>query len=367
MTSPQKKPRILICPLDWGLGHATRCIPLIRELKAQGADIIIAAEGQRLALLCAEFPDAEWVNFPGYRIKYGIKSGAAWQIVFKSPAIAYKIWQEHFLIKKVISKTRAEILISDNRYGLWSKQLKTIFITHQMNIKAPSFLKFTEPWLRILTRCIIRKFDVCWIPDNEGNNNLSGQLSHGFPIPKNSRYIGLLSRFDVPAVEHPQKLYDVVALVSGPEPQRSLFEEKLKAQLPEIKLPCLLVRGLPGNSSIVQLGSNIDSADHLPASQLQALLARKPIIISRPGYSTLMDIRFTGNKAILIPTPGQTEQEYLAEYHAITPGFFIMNQKEMEIKEAFYALQKSEPPSIENNHTTYKEAVAEILRNYIST
>lgn len=335
-----RSPRILVCPLDWGLGHATRCIPLIRELTAAGASVVIAADGPQLNLLRTEFPEMEWVSFTGYRVKYGKKTGVGFNVLFKTPRLLLRVFREHFLLDKIVRKFRIDAVISDNRYGLWNRKVHTVFMTHQLNIIAPDFLKFSEPLLRAGVKYFAEKYNECWIPDNEGDDNLSGILSHGSSIPCNAVYIGLLSRFDRKEFVRAEKKYDLVAIVSGPEPQRGVFENKLLGQLPVEGKKCLIIRGIPGDTGITNLRKDLDIAGHLTAGQMHAILSCKPVVVCRPGYSTLMDIAYTGNKAILIPTPGQTEQEYLARSLDKKDHYISCNQKEMNIGRALSQLEQ---------------------------
>ncbi|NTW23500.1 MAG: UDP-N-acetylglucosamine--N-acetylmuramyl-(pentapeptide) pyrophosphoryl-undecaprenol N-acetylglucosamine transferase [Lentimicrobium sp.] len=358
---PSAKPRILICPLDWGLGHATRCIPLIRALKAAGAEVVIAADGPQLILLQNEFPDCEWIEFPGYNIKYSKKGNVGLKLIFTTPALLLRIISEHFRLKSLIKEYRIDAVVSDNRYGLWNKKVRTVFITHQFNIIAPSNLGFTEPFLRYATRFFARKYDESWIPDLEGEHNLSGKLSHGFSLPANSSYIGLLSRFDFRAKVLPGKQYDVVAIVSGPEPQRSIFEDILLKQLPLEGKKCLIIRGIPGNTSITSLRSNLDKADHLSSGQMQSILSGKPVVISRPGYSTLMDIAFTHNKAVLVPTPGQTEQEYLSKHLVEKRIYYSCKQENADLEKAFEALVHYKPELPFPVFPMYSEKITQFL------
>ncbi len=332
--------RILICPLDWGLGHATRCIPLIRELISIGTEVVIAADGPQLQLLRTEFPKLEWVNFPGYKIQFSTKTGIGLKLVLNIPNILFRIYKEHVELDSLIRKLRINAVISDNRYGLWNRKVRTVFITHQLNIIAPKTLKFTGPLLRSASGYFLDKFDECWIPDKEGDDNLSGNLSHGFSIPKNTFYIGLLSRFDKSETYGNIKQYDLVALVSGPEPQRTLFESKLLSQLPIEDKKCLIIRGIPGETQITNLRGNLDSANHLTSDQMQGILSKNPLVVCRSGYSTLMDIAFTGNKAILIPTPGQTEQVYLAKSLEKKGFYLTCNQKNLNLETAINNLEK---------------------------
>jgi len=333
--------RILICPLDWGLGHATRCIPLIDELQKNGAHVILAADGPQLNLLRTEFPGADWITFPGYRVTYGKRTEAGMSILFSAPRLLYNILKEHFAIRSLIRKYNIDGLISDNRYGLWNRHICTVFITHQLNIIAPPTLRFAEPFLRAITRFFARKFDECWIPDTEGEDNLSGKLSHGHPLPGNAGYTGILSRFSLHSDSGTEAGYDVVAMVSGPEPQRTVFENRLLQQLPVKGRKCLLIRGIPGENTITTLRQNLDIADHLPAQRLQSILKSQPVVICRSGYSTLMDLAFTGNKALLVPTPGQTEQEYLASHLARDGKYITCNQEMINLGDALPETEKS--------------------------
>jgi len=360
---PSAKPRILICPLDWGLGHATRCIPLIRALKDAGAEVVIAADGPQFILLRNEFPDNELIEFPGYNIKYSKRGNVGLKLIFTSPGLVLRIISEHFRLKSLIKEYRIDAVISDNRYGLWNKKVRTAFITHQFNIIAPSYLGFTEPLLRHATRYFARKYDESWIPDVEGEHNLSGKLSHGFKLPENTIYIGLLSRFDFRPTILPGKQYDIVAIVSGPEPQRSIFEDKLLKQLPYDGKKCLIVRGIPGNTTITSLRSNLDKADHLTSEQMYSILSGKPVVISRPGYSTLMDIAFTHNKAILVPTPGQTEQEYLALHLMEKRIYYCCKQENIDLEKAFGALDNYKPKLSFKAVPMYSEKISQFMSN----
>jgi predicted glycosyltransferase len=357
--------RILICPLDWGLGHATRCIPLIRELKYSGAEVVIASDGLQLALLREEFPDTEFIRLRGYNVKYSHSTGAAIKILFEIPRIAFKVLQEHIRLKKIIREYRISGVISDNRYGLWNKQVKTIFITHQLNLIAPGIFSISGLMLRWAVRFFARQFDECWIPDSASQENLSGKLSHGYKLPSNTRFIGLLSRFDLTFENGNGNVnkYDLVALVSGPEPQRTIFENKLLAQLPLRDLRCLILRGLPGKNEITNIRKNLDIADHQNSRQLHKILLKKPVVICRAGYSTLMDIAFTGNRAILIPTPGQTEQEYLAAMLDSKGYYVAQKQKDMNLEKALERLECNPVEKIASYHLLYPAAVRSFLQS----
>jgi predicted glycosyltransferase len=363
-----KKPTVLVCPLDWGLGHATRCIPIIRHLLETGARVIIASDGPQLHLILSEFPNLQYVKLPGYNVKFSRILPLTLRMILDTPRLLIKISQERKLLRKLVRQYNIDIVISDNRYGLWNNNIFSIIITHQLNIIPPSWLLPFRAILHKLTHRQIERFDECWVPDAEGDFNLSGKLSHGEKLPKNVRYIGLLSRFDDggSTTDHKNNLnpYSVVALVSGPEPQRSLFEKILREQLPAIGEHCLLIRGLPGNTNIHKEGPLLDVTDHLAARQLEHLLRSKPLVICRAGYSTLMDIAFTGNKAILVPTPGQTEQEYLAKKLSGEGIYFATAQNKLKLKEDYQKAIACNNPIKKQNETPYKSAVAALIGRF---
>lgn len=310
---PQKK-RILVCPLDWGLGHATRCIPIIQLLLQKNTEVLIGGNGSSLALLKKEFPELVFIDLPGYDIQYA-NGSLALKLFLSTPKIFTAIKREHDQLEKIIREKKIDLVISDNRFGLWNKQVITIFITHQLMIKAP----IGERLLYRINRYYIRKFSECWIPDLAGTPNLSGDLSHPYPLPSNAFYIGPLSRFSLlkkirtePAFSLKDS-YHVLVIISGPEPQRQLFENIILKQALSIPLNFLIVRGVTQIKQTIETRKNLDIVSHLPAVEMQEAILSSAVIVSRSGYSTIMDLSALKKKAIFIPTPGQTEQEYLAQ------------------------------------------------------
>jgi uncharacterized protein (TIGR00661 family) len=309
-----RKPRILVAPLDWGLGHATRCIPLIRQLLDEDYEVWIAAEGSQEELLRSEFSTLPFLQLEGYRAKYArTKTGLLWQMLIQTPRFIKSIKKEHKWLKGILRTHPFDIIISDNRYGLWHPEIRSIFITHQLNIKSP-IGKWSEAFIQKRNYRYINRFDECWIPDNKDiNDGLAGELSHPQIAPQVPlRYIGPLSRFE----QKGQKSNEghLLIVISGPEPQRSIFENKIISQITNYVGTATIVRGLPGDHSIIPSTNMIRFYNHLPSQQLNDEMEKAEFVISRSGYSTIMDIATLQKKSILIPTPGQTEQEYLAQY-----------------------------------------------------
>ena len=330
----QKQKRILICPLDWGLGHATRCIPIIRLLLAKNAEMIVAADAGPLALLKKEFPQLTFVQLKGYNIKYPKSGSMKMKMLLSIPKIVNGIKEEHETLDEIINKHKIDIVISDNRYGCWNKKVKSIFITHQLMIKAP----FGESVLHKKVLKYIDNYDECWVPDIAGSVNLSGDLAHKYALPKNTFFVGALSRFFA-SVEMTKKgeLTNIVAIISGPEPQRTIFEKLVLEQLKQTELKALVVCGKAEEKQKSETIKNITIASHLSSEEMQNAIQNADIILSRSGYSTVMDLASLSKKAIFIPTPGQTEQEYLAKMFMQKGIVFSQTQDKFDLQKALTA------------------------------
>jgi len=321
--------KVLVAPLDWGLGHATRCIPVIQELIIQRHEVLIAADGHIANLLKEEFPELEFIYLKGYYISYSSRLPAWIKILIQFPKIIFRIIMEHRQLKKIIRQHKIDVVISDNRFGLWNGNAKSIYITHQLMIKCPKGFKVFEPLLQLLHRIIINRYDVCWVPDFEGDNNLSGDLAHKYSKPKNARFIGTLSRFKE-ADSDIKREYDLCIIISGPEPSRSEFEKIVFAQLKSYSGKAVVVLGsIEGDNHY--FGNKVEVFSYLSGVQLKKIIEKSKIIICRSGYSSIMDLVALKKNALLIPTPGQTEQEYLAEYLRFKKIFKRILQGELNL------------------------------------
>ena len=311
---------ILVCPLDWGLGHATRCVPIIRELQAQGCEVLIGGSGRALAFLKAEFPDCQFLHIPSYPFFYSKSIPLSAAMAFSAPAIIFGILRENRQLRNIIRTHNIHAVISDNRFGLWSSKIPCVYITHQVRIKAGAWLKFLEPLLYCIHSFFIRKFNRLWIPDYENEPNLSGELGHHFGNDLNAEYLGPLSRFNnlEYSGENQNELRpaDILFIVSGPEPQRSIFEDLIIRQANTTDKKMILLQGIPGPVTQPSIQGNLTIFPHLSSADMKFLIDNAEIIVCRPGYSTVMDLAVMQKKAFFIPTPGQTEQEYLAAYYA---------------------------------------------------
>ncbi|MDA8956582.1 glycosyltransferase [Flavobacteriales bacterium] len=320
-----KKKKILIAPLDWGLGHATRCIPIARALEKENYEVLFCAASRSLDLLMKEFPNNQFIKLDGYNVSYPKNGWMIFSMVFQSFRILNKIRQEHKDLKQIITDFEIDGIISDNRYGMFNKKIPSIFITHQVNIQSPIFSKL----IRKINLWFINKYQECWIPDTE-QNILSGNLSKLKTENNKFKFIGPLSRFEKLKVTNK---IDILAIVSGPEPQRFIFENLLKKQLIESEKNCILVLGKTESDKKENIG-NLTILNHLPSKELNQAISNSEIVISRSGYSTIMDLAALDKKAIFIPTPGQTEQLYLANHFANQKVAFAQHQHSFNLEKA---------------------------------
>ena len=328
-------PNILIAPLNWGLGHATRCMPLINALLDRGIHPILASDGAALSLLREEYPNLITVALPAYDIQYRgnnmmLTMGA------QLPKIAKAIFSEQRAIKKIVEDKKIDIIISDNRYGVFHPGCHNIFMTHQLNIKIPSSI--FEKIVASVNHRLIRRFNECWVPDYALAPRLAGTLSEdpGLPIIK---YTGPLSRMKKATLSI---AYKMVIVLSGPEPQRTNLEKILIDQLVDYPEKVCFVRGVVSDTTPPIIDNqNISMLNYLTAAKLNQVLNSSEIVVCRSGYSSLMDLIKLNKRAILIPTPGQTEQEYLADYLSKTGGFIIATQKGFNLKNSLATLEKA--------------------------
>lgn len=331
LISLDKKKNILICPLEWGLGHAGRMIPLARELQRRNNNVITACGKAHQELFRLELPEATHINFRGFRPGFSRFIPQYIFLLLKTPLLFYHIVVEHFRLKRIIRRHNIDIVISDNRFGLWSRKVKSVYVTHMPVIPLPGSLRFLE-WIGVLFhRFFIKRYSLCLIPDLPGKVNLTGRLTHGVKLPGNVRFIGILSRFcGLEPVESNTCNYPHNTIVlSGPEPQRSILRRKLADALRHGDTKTVVLEGKPGPETMSAENGKIISYNHLTTGEMRDVLVSSASIITRSGYSSVMELISLRCSAVLIPTPGQTEQEYLAEYLAAKGWFMTIPQKQI--------------------------------------
>ncbi len=300
----------MVAPLDWGLGHATRCVPLINRLLAEGHNVQLASNGRSARWLANYFPQLKvHTDIPDYAITYPERGSMEWHFLKQSPRLLRVIRAEHRWLERFTEAHTIDEVYSDNRYGLYHERVKCTLITHQLFIRAPWYAR---AGVHRLTEHYIQQFDACWVPDYASEPNLSGALSHASKLPRNVKFIGPQSRFTNVMFDASAPVYDNVALISGPEPTRSHFQAELLLRFQQEGKTALIVCGTP-EQSFDRTEGCVRLVSHLSDAQLADVLKSAGHLVCRPGYSTIMDLHVLGCKAEFIPTPGQTEQEYLCQ------------------------------------------------------
>lgn len=339
MINPTISPCVLVAPLNWGLGHATRCIPLIKALEEQGVQVILASDGDALHLLRAEFPHLIARELPSYRIRYA-SNNMVRNIASQLPRILYAIRAEHQTCAHLVRQYNINGIISDNRYGCFNAKAHSVLLTHQLNLRVPN--KALQWLANALLRHALRPFEAIWVPDAADAPNLSGDLSH--PLPEGLppvQYLGLLSRMK-PAKAPLEIEYDVAVVLSGPEPQRSVLEQRLLEEalmLSDKRI--IVIQGKTAAKEHHLLADHLEMVSYLTSAEINEVLLKSKAIVCRSGYSSLMDLAALGQKALLIPTPGQTEQEYLAEHLAAQGVMPMQSQDAIQLQSGLKILKHS--------------------------
>ncbi|MDT0606666.1 glycosyltransferase [Croceitalea rosinachiae] len=331
MTKPK---RILVAPLNWGLGHATRCIPILNALLENGHTPYIASDGVALALLQKEFPNIECFKLPSYKITYA-ENGKNFKIkmIWDSPKVLKAMAKEKKKIKQLVKELKLDGIISDNRLGVYSKKIPCVFITHQLNVLSGNTTWFSSK----MHQEIIKKYSACWVPDVKEKPNLTGKLGHLKKSKLNIVYLGPLSRFERNGSTFKN---DLMVLLSGPEPQRTILEEKLLKELQNYRGTVLFVKGKIEDKKVqkeVALpNGKITICNFMQSSALENAINSSKLVLCRSGYTTVMDLAKLEKKAFFIPTPGQYEQEYLArrlDKQGVVP---FKNQEEFELDDLMH-------------------------------
>ena len=306
---------IIVSPLNWGLGHATRCIPLIRALIKEKFEPVLAGDGASLKLLASEFPELRTYELPSYGIRYAKSPGLLkLKLLSQLSRIQKAVTKEHRLVQEIVEKEEATGIISDNRFGVWSNEVPSVYLTHQLQVRAGWLTSPSSSW----HQRIISKFERCWVCDFKGEESLAGKLSSNDGNLNNLDWIGPLSRFSKleqqpgNVMDQSKKTIDISVVLSGPEPSRSQFEKKVIEVLKERQEKVVLVRGVT-KSQACFTQQNLTIHNFMLADELEKLIGQSRLLVMRSGYSSIMDLHALGARALLVPTPGQSEQEYLAE------------------------------------------------------
>jgi UDP-N-acetylglucosamine:LPS N-acetylglucosamine transferase len=337
--------KVFYAVLDMGLGHATRSLPIIREFINRKWKIRIGSSGRSLAFLKRELPDLQFIETPGYRLSYSHGRFLLPKLLFQIPKLFYRVKKEWRVCSRVVEEFSPDIIMSDHCYGMYHDKIPCYFLSHQIYFAVPPFVQMFSPFVSRFNFAYHRQYQKVLIPDEPDNGRglLSGELSR---LPhSNHRYsrIGILSSISKRKV---QEQLDLLVSISGPEPQRSIFEKIVLEQIQELPGKKIVVLGKSEENKLLLDQENLKVYTHLPRHDMEMLFNKATLIVTRPGYSTLMELVELGQKALLVPTPGQTEQEYLAAYMLERKWFYSVRQdhinlsKDIDIAKNFNGLAK---------------------------
>lgn len=343
-------------PLNWGIGHAARLVPIANHLHTNGAEVFICASGAALELMRLECAFAKFVEDVPFEVTY---SSSAWnnglKLLLQLPKMWLQVYKEHQLLKKIVEQYQIDLVISDNRYGFYHQSIPSVFITHQLNIQVP----LGKGLVNYINHTFIKKFDACWVPDFEQNEiALAGMLSRNNKL-RQIHYIGPLSRA-LKAKESTEIKAPVLYLLSGVEPQRSILEQLILKRHAQYPHQAILIRGTTQTKTIIKPQNNLIVYDICTAKQLQSLVAASKYVVCRSGYSSIMDLVLWQKNAVLIPTPGQYEQEYLAQYLSGKKWFYSINQ-DVFLQFQEEAMQAYQCPIIERLDTNYDNLIKNLF------
>ena len=307
--------KILVAPLNWGLGHASRCVPLVQRLLDEGHEVVLGGDGDSLTLLRKHFPKLRYTYLAPLNLRYSTGNRQVWAMLKALPKLILWSAQDYTILRAILREEHFDQVISDNRFGFYNKQVECIYITHQLHIMLPRGWKWAESFASRLHARVYAHFNKVWVPDyKEYDQSLAGDLSHN---GANVEYIGPLSRFQNIQINQINQNFSIVAVLSGLEPHRSFFERELVSRFAGTDENVLIVQGLLSRPNTRIKRGNMTIVPYLADNELAGALQGAKHIIARSGYSTIMDFHTLGvlDKAELIPTPGQPEQEYLATLH----------------------------------------------------
>jgi UDP:flavonoid glycosyltransferase YjiC (YdhE family) len=358
---------VLVSPLNWGLGHATRDIPVIRSLLAHGHEVTIAGCGNALSALQQEFPACRSLTFADYSVPLSADRLFLARFVASFPLLLQGIAKERRNLAAILAEDRYDLIISDNRLGIYSDTVPSLFITHQLHYHLPWIAwPFELAGVR-LNSYLHGKFDRVIVPDNApGPCSLAGKLSRADTVLTRSRayYAGILTSTRRRAI--PQDL-DYLILISGPEPQRTGLEKRLLPEAENLPGTVAVLLGSPNRAGIDEHAGRCTVQSYASTEEKELLMNRAKCIICRSGYTTMMELAELGKRtALLIPTPGQPEQEYLARYYEKNGWFHGQEQHRIDLmvdleRTGGYRGFPEVPGTEENVRRLYDEVLAGYL------
>jgi uncharacterized protein (TIGR00661 family) len=359
-----QKKKVFIAPLNWGLGHATRILPIIKRLLSNDFYVYIAASGRSREVLQKEISDCVFLDFPQYPIKYPRTRFFVTRfmlVIFPQMIIA--MFKEQRMLRKLHGKYRFDLIISDNRFALKLEGVRCLLLSHQLRYKLPWPIHKME-WLpEYFNYYHFKKYDLIIVPDAESEQNLTGELSHDMRYLAKEKlyYSGILTDLDESELKK-NKVIDYFVIVSGPEPQRTKFERMILSQLGDLKGRVVVTLGIPEKKYKIRMG-NAEIYTYLNRQHITHCMFNSNLIISRPGYTTVMEMVVLGKKGLFIPTPGQIEQEYLAKHFMEKKWCFSTSQYGFNMCTALQSAEKYS--GFPDNFSRTKENLDKLFREII--
>ena len=359
--------QVLLSPLNWGLGHAMRDIPIIRTLLAHDHDVTIAACGNSLSALVQEFPDCRFIPFEDYPSPYSAGRLFLPKFFLYLPILLKAVAEERRTLAKILAKNHYDLIISDNRLGVYSPEIPSIFITHQLHYHMPFALWPIELFALRINTYLHRKYDRIIVPDNPpGPSSLAGKLSCPGSVETRSRsfFSGILT--SMKQGDCAEDL-DYLVLISGPEPQRTKLEEILLPAVRELDGKSMVLLGSPQRNAEMVGSGTCTVRTYVSNDEKVQLMNRAKFVICRSGYTTMMELaEMRKRHGLFIPTPGQTEQEYLSWYYRKQGWFHSTSQYRLDLPEDIHAARgftgfPDMPATGENVRRLYNELLAGYL------
>jgi len=334
--------RIMYAVCSWGYGHVTRSLPIIRRFIKEGHEVVCVATGQPRYMLEQELGhfdnQVEIVDVKDYPLPYTQNPDAFFfKFLATSPTMLIRIQKENDWVAKDTARRKYDLIVSDNRYGIYNKRVPSFLMTHQLRMLAPGRVRFMEWGTEKFVSFFQDYFTKFIVPDFE-EDDLCGDLCHNLTQYKKGKiaYIGVIS--DFPYDPTMEKDLDGYISISGPEPQRTSYERTLRKQVGELKGKWIMSLGKK-KAPVERIG-NVKVVPYLTTKDRAETLSRTDFVITRSGYTTLMDICMGGHKALLSPTPGQTEQEYLSAIHNKKGTWYSVDQDKIDLLEGIKKAKK---------------------------
>lgn len=362
-----KKPLVVLSMLNWGFGHLTRCFPIIRSLIELKKQLLIVCTPAQQEVLARSFDGLIFFNAADDTPRYGkTKATTLLRLSLQAPFQLMKVKRDNKLLERLSQEYDIELIISDNKYGFYHSRIPSVILTHQLNIQT-GLGKWADAVANRINRKLLSRFREVWVVDGVGKNSLAGSLSAASDnIDARVKWIGTLNRLQIRAQKGSEKL---LIILSGPEPQRTILEELIVHQLPVNHRHITLIRGTKKNFSqqalqkltSLQFTNWIDLAG---LAEIEQLLSQTEWVLGRAGYTSLMEWVTGGWKSIVIPTPGQAEQEYLGYYLMQRGWVFSVEQNNFDLqdsikKAAAFSYSEMRPAAADKNEI--KALIASLL------